>query len=63
MDIFQVVGDQDTEVDLVDEEGITVDTDMFPIGDEVESEVVKQALQDLSILKLVMSTESEVIGP
>ena len=33
------------------------------IGDEVEIEVVVQALQDLLILRLVMSAESEVIWP
>ena len=40
VDIFQVVGDQGVEVDLVDVEGVTVNAGMSPIGDEVEIEVV-----------------------
>ena len=56
-------GRSGVEVDLVDVEGVTVDAGMSPIGDEVEIEVVVQALQDLLILRLVMSMESEVIWP
>ena len=61
VDTFQVVGYQGVKVDLVDVEGVTVDAGMSPIGDEVEIEVVVQALQDLLILRLVMYVESEVI--
>ena len=39
----------------MDVEGGTVDAGMAPIGDGVEIEVVEQALQDLLILRLVMS--------
>ena len=63
VDTFQFVEDQGVEVDLVDVEGVTVNTGMSPIGDEVEIEVEVQALQDLLILKLVMFVESEVIWP
>ena len=63
VDIFQVVGDQGVDVYLVDVEGVTVYAGMSPIGDEVEIEVVEQALQDHLILKLVMSIENEVIWP
>ena len=55
------MGDQGVEVDLVDIEGVTVDAGMSSIGDEVEIEVVEQALWDLLILRIVMSVESEVI--
>ena len=61
VDIFQVVGHQGVEVDLVDAEGVTVNGGMPPIGDEVEIEVMVQALKTLLILRLVMSVESEVI--
>ena len=63
VDTFQVVGDQGVEVDLVDVEGVTVDAGMYPIGNEVEIEVVVQALRDLLTLRLVMSVESEAIWP
>ena len=61
VDIFQVVGDQGVEVDLVDVEGVMMDAGMSPIGEEVEIEVVVQALQDFLILRLVTSMESEVM--
>ena len=63
VDIFQVAGYQGVEVDLVDVEGVTVDVGMSPIGDKVEIEAVVKALQDLLILKLVMSMKNEVIWP
>ena len=63
VDIFQVVGDQGVEVDLVDVDGVTVDADMSPIGAEVEIEIVVQALQVRLILRLFMSTKSKVIEP
>ena len=63
VEIFQVVGDQGVEVDLVDIEGVMVDVGMSSIGDEVQMEVMVEALQDLLILRLVMAAKSEVIWP
>ena len=40
-----------------------MDAGMSQIGDEVEAEVVVQALRDLLILGLFMPTKSEVIWP
>ena len=55
------MGDQGVEVDLMDVEGVTVDAGMSPIGEEVEIEVVAQALHDPVTLRLVMFVESEII--
>ena len=62
MYIFQVVGDHGVEVNLVDAEGVTVDAGMSPIGEDLEIEIVLQALQNILSLRLVMSVESGVIG-
>ena len=63
VDIFQVVGDQGVEVDLVDVEGVTMDAGMSPIRDEVEIDVLEQALRDLLIVRLVMSAKARSFGP
>ena len=44
VDTLQVMGDQGVQVDLMDVEGVTVNAGISPTGDEMEIEVVVQAL-------------------